>query len=642
MKVKNIIKIYATVILLVMQSCSDFVDVVPDNIAVIEDAFATRLSSQRFLATLYGYLPGKVGGGGRFPADPSLISGDEIWLNEGIRAPLGNPIAGPRIITGGQNVLSPLLGAWGNSGGPNLFIALRDCNIFLDNIDKPFNLPDYEKQVWVAEAKFLKAYYHFYLMRMYGPIPLVKKNIEVSSGLNAVRVSRDPVDEVGAYIVALLEEAISDLPYVVQNPELELGRATKVVAAALKAKVLTTLASPLFNGNTDYSSFKDAEGNALVSTDFSPEKWEAARDACLEAIEIANIAGNVLYTTIAPLSDWSIETKTKMDIRGSISEPWNKELIWGRSDENTSGLQAASRPKLDIRSRLSTGANAYWAPTMRVAEMFYSKNGVPIEEDKDYAYSERFSIKVAGADHKNYIEEGFATPGLHLDREPRFYASLGFDGGVWLEDQNGGALVESAAHIVHAKLGEYAANNGPGFSWSETGYFAKKLSHPKNFLPAQGGLSTIRYPFPVLRLADIYLLYAETLNETDNRSEAQVWLNKVRTRAGLSDVATAWADYSINPTKPSTKEGLREIIQQERMIELVFEGKRFWDLRRWKRASEFMNKDIRGWNRFGEDTEEYYKIITFATPKFLTKNYLWPISEQDIIRNPNLIQNPGW
>ncbi|MDN5216078.1 RagB/SusD family nutrient uptake outer membrane protein [Fulvivirgaceae bacterium BMA12] len=651
MKNKKLKILIVAGLLMITHACKDFVDVVPDNIAKIEDAFASRLSAERFLASLYGHIPNVISFGNRnpaaFPDDPGLAAGDEIWLNDGIRSSNGIAIPVAQIITGGQNVRSPHLDSWGN-GSNNLFVALRDCNIFLENIDKPFDLTESEKAYWIGEAKFLKAYFHYFLLRMYGPVPIIRENIDVASGLEAVRVKRDPVDEVVDYIVELLDEAMETLPVVVLDEETELGKATKSVAASIKAKTLVLAASPLFNGNTDYSGFQNKDGQQLVSTTFDPQKWTRAEAACLQAINLADEAGRELYTTaigvtITPQDDWSDTTRIKMDIRGSITDRWNKELIWGKPNENVASLQAASRPKLDIRSRLSTGANAFWAPTMRIAEMFYSENGVPINEDVSYDYENRFNvIGNAGIDHKHYVKTGFAAPVLHLNREPRFYASIGFDGGVWLEDQTGGALDEDGAHVVDAKLGGFASNNGPGFSWSETGFFAKKLSHPKNFLGAQGGFSTQRYAFPLVRLADLFLLYAEVLNEVGKTPEAHIWIDKVRERAGLNGVVASWMAHSSNPSKPNTQDGFREIVQHERMIELVFEGHRFWDLRRWKRSQEFMNRDIRGWNRFGSDTEQYYKVVTFATAKFLSRDYLWPIAEGDIIRNPNLVQNPGW
>jgi hypothetical protein len=87
---------------------------------------------------------------------------------------------------------------------------------------------------------------------------------------------------------------------------------------------------------------------------------------------------------------------------------------------------------------------------------------------------------------------------------------------------------------------------------------------------------------------------------------------------------------------------MREIIRQERMIELAFEGKRFWDIRRWKTAFELLNQPIKGWNIMGATTEEYYNVVTIAVPTFTTKEYLWPVMESELRTNKNLIQNPGW
>lgn len=88
---------------------------------------------------------------------------------------------------------------------------------------------------------------------------------------------------------------------------------------------------------------------------------------------------------------------------------------------------------------------------------------------------------------------------------------------------------------------------------------------------------------------------------------------------------------------------MRDIIQQERLIEFAFEGKRFWDIRRWKRASEEFNKDISGWNYLGDEDSEYYQIRTLNQQRFVSpRDYLWPLSENTLLQNPNLVQNPGW
>ena len=88
---------------------------------------------------------------------------------------------------------------------------------------------------------------------------------------------------------------------------------------------------------------------------------------------------------------------------------------------------------------------------------------------------------------------------------------------------------------------------------------------------------------------------------------------------------------------------MREIIHHERLIELSFEGQRFWDLRRWKKAAEELNKPIQGWNFNGIEEDEYYQIQTLELQRFVApRDYLWPISENTLLQNPNLEQNPGW
>lgn len=632
---KNIIvkSIFVGIFLLAV-SCDSFVDVVPKNIAEIDNSFETRESAERFLVTLYSYLPPYA-----TIDNPALAAGDEIYVNDN----LARDWSAKKIARGGQQVVNPELGYWGNNGTVrNLFIALRDCNIFLENIDKPFNLTEEEKRVWIAEAKFLKAYFHFYLMRMYGPIPIVRENIEVSAGVEAVRVSRDPVDEVVAYIVELLDEAIPDLPLIIEDQTQYMGKITAPVAAAIKARVLATAASPLFNGNSDYSDFVDEEGNPLINPTFDESKWAAAADASREAIEMAHQAGHSLYSFENPNPEWSDSTVTKLDIRGSITERWNSEIIWGATNSIVGGqlqswAQAKIAPGLTAETRQST--QSWWSPPLRIAEMFYSENGVPIEEDKNYDYADRYEVEEADSTHKYYVRTGFETAKLNMYREPRFYASLGFDGGIWFGH---GVVDDESALSVEGKSGEKAGRLDAN-RWSRSGYWAKKLVYYENVQSTSSSNYSVRpYPFPVVRLAGLYLLYAEALNETSGPAEAHEWIDRVRERAGLKGVVESWGAASINPDKPNNRDGLRDIIHRERMIELVFEGQRFWDLRRWKRASEFMNGDVQGWNVEGETTGTYYNVVSYGTYRFLNRDYLWPISEIDLINNANLVQNPGW
>ena len=147
-----------------------------------------------------------------------------------------------------------------------------------------------------------------------------------------------------------------------------------------------------------------------------------------------------------------------------------------------------------------------------------------------------------------------------------------------------------------------------------------------------------------MRLADLYLLYAEALNESMATPDESVYeyIDKVRARAGLEGVLESWANWSNVPDKPKTQAGMRAIIHQERMIELAFEGPRYYDLRRWKEAYAVLNQPYLGWNVSQSTTEDYYVTVVTDHPVFLSKDYLSPIPEAEMLRNTNLVQNPGW
>src|SRR5690606_130369 len=330
---KKIIVYTYGVFLALFGGCQKYLDIVPDNIATIENAFNMRVSAERFLYGCYHYLPLLS----NIEHNPAFTGGDEFWLHEFYRMP------GWEIARGFQNVTNPSLNYWqGNTGqGSNatsdLYQAIRDCNIFLENVDAVPDLNEGEKRRWVAEVKFLKAYFHFYLIRMYGPIPLKKQNLPIDAGVEEVKVFRDPVDECFAYVVELLDEALPDLPAVINSETSELGRITQPIALSVKAHVLVTAASPLFNGNPDYANFIDKRGIHLFNPDFSMEKWERAKQACEAAIEACEEAGNRLYyyNQSGVQYDVSPEIRTEMNIRNAVTEKWNDEIIWGHTNSMT-------------------------------------------------------------------------------------------------------------------------------------------------------------------------------------------------------------------------------------------------------------------------------------------------------------------
>ncbi|MGV8879170.1 MAG: RagB/SusD family nutrient uptake outer membrane protein [Sphingobacteriaceae bacterium] len=628
MKKYILIGVFTLVILSVASSCKKYLDVVPDNVATIDNAFSMRNQAEKFLFTCYSYMPRD----GDINQDPAMLGGDELWQVVELGGTYFN------IARGFQNVVNPYGDNWGN-----YYRALRDCNIFLENIDRVPDIKETEKRRWIAEVKFLKAYYHFYLVRMYGPIPIIKNNLPIDANANEVKVTRDPVDSCFNYISALLDEASISLPETIDNPTRELGRVTKLIALSLKAKVLVTAASPLFNGNTDQATLKNPDGTMLFNTTFSKVKWDSAAVACKRAIDMAHAQGLKLYHYNPAFEQFQLSDtiKTQLSIRNAITDKWNSEVIWGNTFVNTSGLQALFTPFLDPRYLDQTSTRGLHSPTLRIAEMFYTENGIPINEDRTWNYAGRYALRTAKDADKKYLRKGKTTASLNFDREPRYYADLGFDAGIWYGQGNYNDKNDAALFSLEAKFKEVQGAGKGGFA-TVTGYYIKKLVHYQNVV-VQSGYTVTPYPWTTIRLGDLYLLYAEALNESAGPgADVYKYLNLIRERAGLKTVESSWEGFSTNPGKYKTETGLRDIIRQERLIELAFEGQRFWDLRRWKEATKVMNAAVTGWDVSQTTNAAYYLPKALFNQSFGVKDYFWPIADGNITVNRNLVQNIGW
>lgn len=630
-------------------SCKKYLDVIPDNVATIEHAFKLRNEAEKYLFTLYSYLP--KGGDGWY--NPAFMGGDEIWLPETAQDHW-HPIF--RIARGEQNKDQPLFDEWSGTRKGNgttfdhvkIWRGINQCNIFLENMRDLTKVPDItqmERERWIGEAEFLKAYYHFYMLRMYGPIPIMDKNISVDGDIESSYTRRMPVDSCAGYISDLLDSAFLKLPVKIADENNELGRISQSIVLAVKAKLWATIASPLFNGNPDYAAFTDHEGNALFNPAFDGKKWERARDAALEAIQSAEANGHGLYEYGPDFLGLTDTTKLQLSIRNAVTGRWNREHVWANSQmyfvNEDLCMPPTERSTTGNVSTVRFDLKGVWAAPIKIAKLFYTQNGVPIDEDNTLSFADYEKIRTAIPAERNYIEPGFQTARLNFDREPRFYAALGFDGGVWYMRDATTSGNDRNTFYLKAKNTE-KAGFGHFTNWNETGYFIKKLVHWESSTNTR--VAWKRYPWPEVRMADLYLLYAEALNEAEPASMRAIeYVDKVRRRAGLKGVVESWTNFSNRPNKYSSQSGLREIIQQERLIELAFEGHRFWDLRRWKRSFDELNKDITGWNILGKSADNYYKERVIYSQRFIApRDYFWPIGNYDIRRNPRLVENPGW
>src|SRR5699024_6833188 len=176
--------------------------------------------------------------------------------------------------------------------------------------------------------------------------PFTRGYIPSSASGDEARVSRQPVDDVFGYIVELITEAEEELPLELENDNFEYGRITLPIALGYKAKILTYAASPLFNGNKDFANFTNKDGTVLFNTEYSEEKWAKAVEALKEAISVAHLQGYQLYEFLLDSRTLDIPDSLRLGltVRGTITDRWNREIIWGHN-VSTTDLQAWTQSK---------------------------------------------------------------------------------------------------------------------------------------------------------------------------------------------------------------------------------------------------------------------------------------------------------
>ena len=642
-----------TGLLSVFTGC-DFLDIVPDNTVQVGSLFENRDKALSALSTCYRYMPQHE----KLHESMSL-AGDE-WLGR-LDADHGESRGlqrGMQLMRGWNNSSDPILNYWGGGGGASsLYQGIRICNVFFENIDNVPDLTAAEKADWIAQVKVLKAYYHYYLIRLYGPIVIADKNLEAFSPVEEVRQERQTVDSCFNYVINSIDEVLYDengnprTELTVERESAYLGQIDQINARAIKAQVLLTRASPLFNGNSEYfSNFRNKEGETYFPMTPDPEKWKDALDGIEEAISYAETRGKKLYTFEGQPKFWDVENFEESEIiqyaynkRFTIVDGWNDELLWGYSGldyEGQGGFAHATNMR-SVADPTQAGYAWQWlGADYRMDELFHTKNGVPIEEDKTYDYDNRLQITEIPDDtyHKGYMQVGEKTIRLHLNREPRFYAWMVVDRSIW--------RTHDLANDVKMRYNEFPGGRGSqhttDFYW--TGIGVKKMVHPES--GTGHWARVVKYPYPILRLSDLYLMYAEAYNEYNGPGQpAYEYLNKVRATGGLQPIEAVWSNNDIvkTPGKHLTKEGLRDIIHRERLIELSFEGHRYFDILRWKEADRYFLSPVRGFNTTGVDPEQFYVLMTLQPRRWQTpRDYLMPLPLHDINRNPNLVQNPGW
>ena len=609
---RNYIYVMLGLFLAITTSCSNFLDVVPDERPTEEDAFVDEFAAERFLYSCYNYLPAvRVG-----QSSIDLMTTDEVITSFEHETFAQFP-------KGTFTASNPVISYWGT-----LYKGIRQTYILIENIDKVPGLSDAKKADYKAQANFLIGYYHFLLVRMYGPVILID-GVEDVNQPSASYKARSTYDESVNFVVTKLDEAAASLP--TKRVGNEYGLATSLAAKAIKARILLYAASPLFNGGggskaSFYSGFADKSGTQLISSTYDKEKWKKAIDAYKEVIDLAEGQGYGLYSnsTMTGLPAVQVEK----DLRYTFVDKESNELIW--TDTRREGIYDFQNKSTPF---FSPGAYNGVSPTLSMVELFYTENGLPIDKDPQYNYSGRYGVGTSPA--------GGSTLNLNLNREPRFNAWISYHNGIY-EILRPGSI--TSVKTMFRKNDDQGIK-GRANNYSPTGYLNKKGVSPK--FGANQNIETQptiaeSYPWPLVRLAELYLSYAEALIEYDasNITLAKTYIDRVRTRAGIPTVDESWAPIG----GATTQAQLRSIVRQERSIEFYLENHRFWDLRRWMEAEQPLGTQAKGMNIQGTTDADFFNITTvqfvrnFRSPAF----YLMPIPTADINKNPNIVQNVGY
>ncbi|MDR0507789.1 MAG: RagB/SusD family nutrient uptake outer membrane protein [Dysgonamonadaceae bacterium] len=654
---KNMIKKYILLVLAgLMFSCSDYLDIVPDNAPDFSSLFTSKAVAYNVLAKMYAYMPTD-----NRDLDP-VLAGDE-WVHIVINDTHNVWLQGIRLMRGLQTPSAPVVDWWSGNGAPRLYIPIREADLILPYIDQIPDLDAKGKADWKAQIKFMKAYYLFLLLNHYGPIVIYESTVLPDAKPEEMFQPRRKVEYCFDYIIRLMNEAIPNLE--LRRGANDLGQIDQVGAKSIKAKVMLYRASPFFNGSSDYyKNFVDYDGQPFFPMERKPEKWKDALDAINVALEACREANIELYrfegakygydSTAVRLNPDKMQTL--YNLRMVLVDPWNRELIWGASNVKNQArvFVAANIMKPDKDEYAGPGpamntdmCHQALGASLNSIERFYTSHGLPVEEDKTYNTAAQYDIITTPAQNDpayiplhGILQPGVQTVRMYLDREMRFYANLGITGGYWRTQ-----FVRIKTMMMNGTDGgRHISYNG---NYLITGIGVKKVGHPESF---SGQLTAqVIFPYPIIRLADLLLMKAEALNEYAGPSqEVYDALNQVRSRAGIPDVEESYTSSDwVKPeaqNKHTTKDGLREIILRERAIEFAYENATYFgDMRRHNRATASFNKKMRGWSPLSSNAANFFKVQEINEDRVFTeRDQLAPIHAKEMEINTNLIQNPGY
>lgn len=577
--------------------------------------------------------------------------------------------------------------------------GIYDTSIFLNYVDMNKEFTPEEIADFKGQAHFLRAYYYWLLLRAFGPIPLLPdEGVDYTLSYDELAFPRNSYDECVEYINNELLQAAAVLP--LQRSVQEINRPTRGAALALRAKLFVFAASPLFNGKAPAdvtTQLVNKDGKRLLPETYDESKWARAAAAAMDVMDLKvykiHVApfkekdGDIAYplTIVPPHNDefsnepWPNGWKDIDPFQsyrelfdGTLIASQNEELIFSRGYNH--GGEDLRVMVIHQLPRNGGGGYGSHGMTQKQCDAYYMNDGTdcPGMNDmyKDFdGYQGRYNVKSRA---EGYVEEneladypelgplGVGVSKQYVQREPRFYASVAYNGSTWhlldaLDDNDHKETPNIP--IFYYRGGQNGYTNSS--YWLKTGIGVKKYVNPRDISYTQknsydvGRVQT--KADPALRYAETLLIYAEALNELTANYDIPSWdgsknhtisrdvvkmkegIRPIRIRAGLPDYGN---DIYADADK------LRMKIKREWQIEFFAEGHRYWDLRRWMDAPLEETTPVYGCNMLATEAmrDDYHTpvICTSLPTIFAQKMWFCPISHTELKHNINLVQNPGW
>ena len=682
--------LFASLAVFSLTSCEDYFDDVPNNATSLEDVFSNRGQTLNWLTNVYSYMPDATKA--RYQSGTctgmmmfASLSGHLPWTD-------GDNGKALNII---QGTLSPSTG-WVSSMWTNFYRGIQYANIYLAHVDECDPLTAKEKAWTKAECRALRAYYYFCLVKHFGPVPIIGDRIyDVADPISEMTIPRSTVDECFDYILSEFDAVLASGDLVSQyDSNLAFdnqysGNMTKEAVEGIRSVVLLFRASYLFNGDPFYKNLANQDGTKLFPQERDEQKWIDARDAAKKIID--NPQWKLVYRDASgsPVNSISQSNPYQSVFYSSFGSASNEEMIVFRTsaDHDTypmiprfnGGSLGGSYGNVDH------GAGAYTVP-LEFVDLYFTKSGKRIDKEEPYnarTYEGYFTYDVNDPEGSNAndplmqprltsyserygtasytyftVQSGHGIMKQFLGREPRFYQGITFQNCPWNYGNGKNAPTEM----------NYSGNSGPNSTGTHDYPIFGTISRKLVYYNTNGWDYSI-----MLRLAEVYLNYAEACAELGDLREALTYVNKVRARAGVAE----YKEYGEQVTKGSrgetrlevpsyTKDTVLKMIYRERIIELAFENKHYYDVRRWGVADGKWRTDgpelTDGWiypayHKGGEGGDmtgfnvngatsatdlSFYKRVVQQHRIFTKRMSLLPIPQDEINRDKACVQTTGW